>query len=80
MAFKMNGFSAFTKTDPPETQRNIAFRIKQLIKNGESDKVIMKEIKKLSDGEHIYEYNRDTGQVQIRTKDKPSHYSPGEDH
>jgi len=47
MAFKMSGFSAFTKVDPPETQKNIAHRIRQLIENGESNKVIDKEIKKL---------------------------------
>ena len=68
MAFKMKGFSPFTKTDPPETQRNIAFRIRQLVKNEESDKVIKKEIKKMSDGKHKYEYNRETGQVKIHAK------------
>ena len=70
MAFKMSGFSAFTKTDSPETQKNIAHRIKQLIENGESNKVIDKEIKKLSDGDHEYEYNRETGQVKVHAKKK----------
>jgi|TARA_R100000963_G_C4583083_1_gene63261 NADPH:quinone reductase-like Zn-dependent oxidoreductase len=70
MAFKMSGFSAFTKVDPPETQKNIAHRIRQLIENGESNKVIDKEIKKLSDGDHEYEYNRETGQVKVHAKKK----------
>ena len=70
MAFKMSGFSAFTKADSPETQKNIAHRIKQLIENGESNKVIDKEIKKLSDGDHEYEYNRETGQVKVHAKKK----------
>ena len=68
MVFKMSGFSAFTKADPPETQRNIAHRIRQLIEDEESDKVIKKEIKKMSDGGHTYDYNRETGQIKIHAK------------
>lgn len=88
MAFKMKGFSAFTKTDktpmykdkspmyghkshmykmdPPEQQEKIIKMIQTGIQKDKSDKEIMKKINKMSDGKNTYEYNRKTGEVQVK--------------
>ena len=63
MAFKMSGFSPFTKTDPPKQQE----KIKEFIKNNMdkmSDKELMVEIGKMSDGKTEYNWNPKTGEVE----------------
>tara|TARA_R110002020_G_scaffold4083_1_gene17961 strand:+ start:365 stop:646 length:282 start_codon:yes stop_codon:yes gene_type:complete len=70
MAFKMNGFSAFTKTpmykaDPPDTQKKIIKMIKSDIENNKSDKDILANINNMSSGNVNYEYNRKTKEVKV---------------
>ena len=63
MAFKMRGFSGFTKTDPPKKEKEI----KEFIKNNMgnmSDKDLMKKINSMSDGKTEYNWNPETGAVE----------------
>ena len=61
------GSSAFQKQmDPPEQQEKIIKMIQTGIQKGKSDKEIMKKSHKMSDGKNTYEWNRKTGEVQVR--------------
>ena len=63
MAFKMRGYSPFTKTDSPEK----ASEIKSFIENNMnkmSNKDLIKKIKSMSDGETEYNWNTETGAVE----------------
>ena len=67
MAFKMRGFSAFTKMDPPEK----ANEIKSFIKNNMnklSDKELMKKVNSMSDGKTEYNWDLKTGKVESHKK------------
>lgn len=71
MAFKMNGYSAFTKADPPSKQ----VEIKKYIKNNMdkmSDEELMKKIKLMSDGKTEYNWDLKTGKVESHTGLKTS--------
>ena len=67
MAFKMNGYSAFTKVDPPKKQKEIKEFIKNNMDNM-SDKELMKKINSMSDGSIEYNWDPKTGRVTARQK------------
>lgn len=58
--------SPMYKMDPPKRQEEIIKMIQTGIQKDKSDKEIMKKIHKMSDGKNTYEYNRKTGEVQVR--------------
>jgi len=70
MAFKMNGFSAFTKTpmykaDPPDTQKKIITMIKSGIEKDIPNEEIDKKIDNMSSGNVNYKYDRKTKEVKV---------------
>ena len=67
-AFKMKGFSAFTKADPPKTQDKIKKMIISGIDKGMDDRDILKKVREMSDGNVEYTYNRKTKQVKVYPK------------
>ena len=67
MAFKMQGYSPYTKTDSPEK----ASEIKSFIKNNMdkmSDSDLMKKVNSMSDGKTEYNWNPKTGKVESHKK------------
>ena len=69
MAFKMKGFSAFTKMDSPKK----ANEIKSFIKNSMdkmSDKELMSKVHDMTDGKTEYTWNPKTGEVNSYNKTK----------
>ena len=67
MAFKMVGFSAFTKVDTPEKQSEIISYIKNNM-NSMSNEKLMAEVNKMSDGTKEYNWDNETGKVEVHTK------------
>ena len=67
MAFKMKGYSPFTKTDSPEKTKEIKNFIKDNMKTM-SDKELMRKVNSMSDGETMYNWNPKTGEVESRDK------------
>ena len=67
-AFKMKGFSAFTKADPPKTQDKIKKMIISGIEKGMDDRDILKKVREMSDGSKEYTYNRKTKEVRVYPK------------
>ena len=65
-AFKMKGFSAFTKADPPKTQDKIKKMIVSGIDKGMDDRDIRAKINQMSDGSLDYTYDRKTKKVTIK--------------
>ena len=63
MAFKMRGYSAFTKTDSPEKAGGIMSFIKNNM-NKMSDKDLMKKVNSMSDGKTEYNWDKKTGAVE----------------
>tara|TARA_R110002072_G_scaffold129836_3_gene268476 strand:- start:227 stop:454 length:228 start_codon:yes stop_codon:yes gene_type:complete len=75
MAFKMNGYSAFKKADPPRIQEQIKLYIKRNMKNFDdknkqlkNDKKIQNKINSMSDGSIEYNWDPKTGRVSARQK------------
>lgn len=64
MAFKMKGFSAFTKTDDKKTKEFIMAGYKQMLKDGKSDSEIKEFVNKHSDKTTEYVHNPDTNEVR----------------
>tara|TARA_R100001463_G_scaffold2322_1_gene9912 strand:+ start:945 stop:1154 length:210 start_codon:yes stop_codon:yes gene_type:complete len=69
MAFKLKGYSAFTKTDSPKRESEIKNFIKDNM-NKMSDSELMKKVNSMSDGKTEYNWNPKTGEVQSHTKKK----------
>ena len=67
MAFKMKGYSAFTKTDSPEKANEIKSFIKNNM-NKMSDVELMKKVNSMSDGKTEYNWNPETGEVESHKK------------
>ena len=59
MAFKMNGFSAFTIVDDKKTQNFIKNTIEEMHKDGKTDTEINNFIKENSDGKTEYTISPD---------------------
>ena len=78
MGFKMKGYSAFTKTDPPERQKKIKSFIKNNM-NKMSDSKLASKIHDMTDGKTEYVWNPKTGKVNSYSKTKkgkPYNYKP----
>ena len=65
MAFKMKGYSAFTKTDSPKKQKEIKTFIKNNMNNMTNEELIA-EIDSMSDGETKYNWDLETGEVETK--------------
>ena len=69
MPFKMKGFSAFTKADPPKVEDDNMAIIHMMIQDGAGYKEIQNFSNNAGDRKSTYQFNQDTGEVGVHGED-----------
>ena len=69
MAFKMNGFSAFKRADPPKVEDDNMSIIHMMIQDGASYDEIQNFANNAGDRRSNYSFNQDTGEVGVHGED-----------